>query len=258
MGGRRCMPMEDFISARPFFDLPAPTRSRKETVQVADAQSPIATRVVLTPKAGTPCMPACDDPASPSCQNCCRTVTHETDWSCQTTAGSSSTAASCCTGDWDATCWNVASAANNDHACNQCLPPVIPFNWDFTTKVIKTIKKKGFWETHCQLACYDRENCGAYVYTKGTCKLFRTLPINEATAEQFETGLSDLSEKKMQDSSRGKKFSSLGLMKWSVYSKYSELKTMVPTHTRSESWKCLLGQSSVRPECASQQPRFRP
>lgn len=76
-------------------------------------------RVVLTPKAGTPCMSACDDPASPSCQSCCRTVTHETDWGCQATDGSPTTA-SCCTGDWDATCWNVASTANNDHACNQC------------------------------------------------------------------------------------------------------------------------------------------
>jgi len=71
----------------------------------------------------------------------------------------------------------------------------IPITWDFTTKVIKTIKKKGFWETHCQLACYDRENCGAYVYTKGTCKLFRTLPINEATAEQLVTAALDLSKK---------------------------------------------------------------
>jgi len=69
------------------------------------------------------------------------------------------------------------------------------WTWDFTTKVIKTIRKKGFWETHCQLACYDRENCGAYVYTKGTCKLFRTLPINEATAEQLVTAALDLSKK---------------------------------------------------------------
>ena len=64
-------------------------------------------------------MSACDDPASPSCQSCCRTATHETDWGCQATDGSP-TMASCCTGDWDATCWNVASAANNGHACNQC------------------------------------------------------------------------------------------------------------------------------------------
>ena len=63
-----------------------------------------------------PCTSACDDPASPSCQNCCRTVT---DWGCQATDRFSTTA-SCCTGDWDATCWNVAVN------CQQrpCLQPV--------------------------------------------------------------------------------------------------------------------------------------
>ena len=94
-------------------------------IATAHGASQSSRGVVLTPKAFTPCMSACDDPASPLCQNCCRTVTHETDWGCQATAGSSTTA-SCCTGDWDATCWNVASAANNDHACNQCGPSIIP------------------------------------------------------------------------------------------------------------------------------------
>ena len=77
-------------------------------------------QVVLAPKAGTPCLTACNDPASPSCQTCCRTVTHEIDWGCSTLAPGSTDTASCCKGDWDATCWNVASAANHDHACNQC------------------------------------------------------------------------------------------------------------------------------------------
>jgi len=86
----------------------------------ACADEGVRAQVVLTPRAGTPCMSACDDTASPSCQNCCRTVTHEKDWGCQGTYRSPTTA-SCCSGDWDATCWNVASAANNDHACNQCV-----------------------------------------------------------------------------------------------------------------------------------------
>ena len=115
------------------------------TAHGAPQSSRVEQRVVLTPKAGTPCMSACDDPASPSCQSCCRTVTHETDWGCQATAGSSTTA-SCCTGAWDATCWNVASAANNDHACNQCVTkepkvaPTIPF--PTTTQV--SFSGKGF------------------------------------------------------------------------------------------------------------------
>lgn len=74
----------------------------------------------LTPVPGTPCMTACDDPTSTSCQKCCRTVTHEVDWGCNTLTPASTDTAACCTGDWDAACWNVASAANHDHACNQC------------------------------------------------------------------------------------------------------------------------------------------
>ena len=77
-------------------------------------------RFVLTPVPGTPCMADCDDPTSPSCQKCCRTVTHEVDWGCNTLTPASTDTAACCTGDWDAACWNVASAANHDHACNQC------------------------------------------------------------------------------------------------------------------------------------------
>ena len=64
-------------------------------------------------------MAACDDPLSHSCRSCCRSVTHETDWKCDAAVGSPDTA-TCCVGDWDAECWNVASAANHDHACNQC------------------------------------------------------------------------------------------------------------------------------------------
>lgn len=83
------------------------------------AGAAIAQQVVLTPRASTPCMSACVDSTSTACQSCCRTATHETDWGCQAADGSHNTAP-CCTGDWHATCWNVASAANNYHACNQC------------------------------------------------------------------------------------------------------------------------------------------
>jgi hypothetical protein len=77
-------------------------------------------KTVLMPVPGTPCQNFCDDAASLGCQACCRTVTHEIDWECGATASSPGTA-SCCDGAWEPECWNVASAANHNHACNQCI-----------------------------------------------------------------------------------------------------------------------------------------
>lgn len=91
---------------------------------------------MLAPRKGTPCLTACDDPASPSCQDCCRTVTHEIDWGCDAPAGSANTA-SCCKGAWDPTCWNTASAANHEHACNQCRSVSSDDFYDFFSEVLE-------------------------------------------------------------------------------------------------------------------------
>jgi len=102
-----------------------PNRKRKEARDKVGFRR--ASQVVLASKTGTPCLTACDDPASLSCQTCCRTVTHEIDWGCSSTLAPGSTdTASCCKGDWTATCWNVPSAANHEHACNQCKPVEAP------------------------------------------------------------------------------------------------------------------------------------
>ena len=54
---------------------------------------------------------------------------------------------------------------------------------DFKTKVIARITQKGFWETHCQEECYQNKECGAFVYTRGTCKLFET--VDEAPDDEY-------------------------------------------------------------------------
>ncbi len=70
----------------------------------------------LKAKANTPCLKHCQtDPSGDECATCCRSVPHEIDWKCNTPD-----AAACCTGVWDAECWDRAFADNRNHACNQC------------------------------------------------------------------------------------------------------------------------------------------
>merc|ERR1711935_1063331 len=65
---------------------------------------------------------------------------------------------------------------------------------DFTSKVISRITKKGFWERHCQDVCYEREACGAYVYTRGTCKLYADLEIDQAQLDAYRADSFNLRE----------------------------------------------------------------
>jgi len=90
---------------------------------------------------------------------------------------------------------------------NLCTGPVSPkrvcfptceitpcWRLDFTSKVISRITKKGFWERHCQDACYEKEACGAYVYTRGTCKLYADLEIDQAQIDAYRANGNNLRE----------------------------------------------------------------
>ena len=57
---------------------------------------------------------------------------------------------------------------------------------DFTTSVISETRKNGLWESHCKDSCQDNANCGGFVFTKGTCKLFRTPSWRQADFNTIE------------------------------------------------------------------------
>ena len=73
----------------------------------------------VSPQPGTPCADACDrDPGASECALCCRGVRHEVDWACN-----GATPVGCCSGEWDASCWDVPSEKNHGHACDMCRRP---------------------------------------------------------------------------------------------------------------------------------------